>query len=330
MKPHRIPLDNTSFEGKNNAYLLDGDETVLIDSGVRTAETRSQLQHALARMNIGFDDIDRVFLTHWHQDHCGLAGEIQEQGGSKVYVHEADAPLVAMDPNARESLESTHEEYFDRWGMPRTYIDELREVLDGSSLQSPVENLELLNDGETYSVGELDLEVIHAPGHSAGLCCFAFDGPNGREVFTGDAILPVYTPNVGGADVRVEDPLEKYIETLQRLSDAGFERAWPGHRDPIAEPTGRAQTIIEHHEKRAWNVLEALEELGPSDTWTVSRHLFGDLDSIHILHGPGEAHAHLGHLEATGAIEKTSDGYRLRPETQECIDSCRENQRWPL
>lgn len=60
MKPHRIPLDNTSFEGKNNAYLIDGKETVLIDTGVRTAETRSQLQHALSQKNLEYERLAAV------------------------------------------------------------------------------------------------------------------------------------------------------------------------------------------------------------------------------------------------------------------------------
>jgi len=126
---------------------------------------------------------------------------------------------------------------------------------------------------------------VHAPGHAAGLCCFETE--SGDEAFVGDALLPVYTPNVGGADVRVERPLERYVATLDRLIDRDYERVWPGHRDPIAEPTARADAILEHHRERTDTILAFLDDHGPADAWTVSAHLFGDLEGIHIVHGPG-------------------------------------------
>ena len=43
----------------------------------------------------------------------------------------------------------------------------------------------------------------------------------------------------------------------------------------------------------------------------MSAHLFGDLSAIHILHGPGEAYAHLDHLAAHGIVERTNEGYRI-------------------
>jgi hypothetical protein len=54
-------------------------------------------------------------------------------------------------------------------------------------------------------------------------------------------------------------------------------------------------------------VLGVLNEHGPCDAWTVSAHLFGDLENIHILHGPGEAWAHLNHLERHGVVARDDD-----------------------
>jgi len=43
---------------------------------------------------------------------------------------------------------------------------------------------------------------------------------------------------------------------------------------------------------------------GAKTPWEVSADLFGSLSSIHILHGPGEAFAHLEHLEAAGVVSE--------------------------
>jgi len=49
---YALSLENTEFEGHNNAYLLDNG-TTLIDTG--------------------------IVLTHWHPDHAGLAETVQRE-----------------------------------------------------------------------------------------------------------------------------------------------------------------------------------------------------------------------------------------------------------
>lgn len=72
-----IPLDNTEFEGNNNAYLLQSDGTVaLVETGVDRQVARDPLENALADAGVSVADIDAIALTHWHPDHSGLAGEL--------------------------------------------------------------------------------------------------------------------------------------------------------------------------------------------------------------------------------------------------------------
>ncbi len=321
----RISLSNAAFEGDNNAYLFaDGPETVLVDTGDWTETTREQLRAGLDRSGVGLADVDRVFLTHWHADHAGLAGAIQAAGGASVHVHEADAPLVAGDPDAWEALQAAMERCFEQWGMPEAERARLRDVLVDPSVLGEGPEVTPFEDGATFTVEGTRLEAVHAPGHAAGLCVFEW----GEEVLSGDALLPKYTPNVGGADVRVEGALAKYLRTLDAIVAADYDRAWPGHRDPIEDPTARAETTIEHHAERAWRVLDALRRRGPCDAWTVGADLFGDLEDIHILHGPGEAAAHLDHLAEEGAVVRDGREYRLAPGVAEGLDEGDEG--WPL
>ncbi|AFZ72384.1 MBL fold metallo-hydrolase [Natronobacterium gregoryi] len=321
----RISLSNSAFEGANNAYLFAGAETTLIDTGDWLSETREQLEAGLANHGVGFADVDRIFLTHWHHDHTGLAGEIQAESGADVYVHRADAPLVEGDRAAWEELFELQEEYFEQWGMPEPDRETLRDRIVGPDETASTPTVTPIEDGDTFTVGSTELEVVHASGHAAGLCLFAV----GDEVCSGDALLPVYTPNVGGADVRVDDPLEKYLRALRTVADADYDRAWPGHRDPIDDPAGRAKHIVHHHEERAYRVLDALDRIGPCDTWTVSADLFGDLEDIHILHGPGESYAHLDHLERAGAVVSEGGEYRLAAGVDDELETI-DDGRWPL
>ncbi|WP_254528369.1 MBL fold metallo-hydrolase [Natrinema gelatinilyticum] len=306
----RILLGNEVFEGRNNAYVLADETLALVDTGVAIESIRGDLRDGLAERGYEFADVDDILLTHFHVDHAGLAGEIQAESGATVYVHEADAPLIAQDPDAVAAVRDRRRELFAQWGVPDDARAELPDFFESNDIRGPPADPTPIEDGDVLEIGGRTLETVHAPGHAAGLCWFETE--RGSEAFVGDAVLPVYTPNVGGADVRVDRPLEKYVTTLERMVDRDYDRVWPGHRGPIENPTERAETVLEHHRERTEAILDILRDHGPADAWTVSTHLFGELEGIHIVHGPGEAYAHLDHLRHEGIVSFQRGEYRLR------------------
>ena len=71
----------------------------------------------------------------------------------------------------------------------------------------PVAAGRLVNDGDTIQVGDIPLQVLHTPGHTAGSICIAIGG----HVFTGDTLFP-------GGPGRSESPdaLAQTIESITR------------------------------------------------------------------------------------------------------------------
>ncbi len=308
-----VSLGNTAFEGNNNAYVLgleDDATTTLVDTGVAVDTAREQLSDGLETYGLAFDDIERIVLTHHHADHAGLAGEIQRLSGCDVHIHEDDAPLVAAASGTIDPEADRVRGYLDEWGMPEEKQQELLSFLGSSEINGEAVDVTTFTDGKRFDLGSVELEAVHMPGHTVGLSGFAFDGHAGEEVFSGDALLPYYTPNVGGADTRVESPLAKYLDTLSAIVERGYTRAWPGHRGTIIDPPGRAADIVVHHRERTERVLSVLEN-GPATPWEVSAELFGELVSIHILHGPGEAYAHLDHLHESGIVDRAGRAYEI-------------------
>jgi glyoxylase-like metal-dependent hydrolase (beta-lactamase superfamily II) len=320
---HPIKLDNEVFEGENALYLLGHDAdgpTTLVDTGIDTPDTERQLRDQLATVDVAVTDVDRILLTHFHRDHAGLAGQIQAESGASVHIHRADAEMVT-DTDATGAYQDLLERRFTTWRMPDAAREELLQAYHGTA---PGErNLDLsvvpFENGETLAVGDRRLEAIHLPGHTAGQTGF-LDRATG-DLFAGDAVLPVYTPNVGGADVRVDAALARYAESLRRVVDIDPDRILPGHRDPIDRPVDRAREILGHHRDRTERVFEVLRRHGPADAWTVSAHLFGDLENIHILHGPGEASAHLEHLVDAGVVQVADGEYALEEGASLDIDA---------
>jgi glyoxylase-like metal-dependent hydrolase (beta-lactamase superfamily II) len=308
---HTIRLDNAVFEGDNVVYLLDppAGPTTLIDAGVATQPVRDGLEAGFDDAGVAIEDLDRILLTHWHSDHAGLAGDLQADSGAEVYVHEADAPLV--DGSGFDAWQDERSRFFERWGIPPEPLAELIDFLGKPDALAGVDaDVTTFTHGERFPLGpgsgpdgDADaLRAIHLPGHADGHAIYAYE--RRAEAFVGDVILPKYTPNVGGADPRVDRPLPTYRSSLRWLAGTDLDRAWPGHRDPIDDPAGRAEEILTHHDERTERTRDALAAVGPATPWEVGAELFGDLENIHIMHGPGEAWAHLEALAETEGIER--------------------------
>ena len=63
---------------------LDQDRVTLFDTGPSTASSLLIYQNALSGLGRSLEDVDRVFITHSHVDHCGFAGRIQEISGARI------------------------------------------------------------------------------------------------------------------------------------------------------------------------------------------------------------------------------------------------------
>lgn len=98
-----------------------------------------RLKLALERAGV---TLEKVLVTHGHMDHCGMAGVLaQDMGVPLEGPHEGDRFWIESldDPTKRYGLEGQSFEP-DRW----------------------------LVDGDTVTVGELELDVVHCPGHTPG------------------------------------------------------------------------------------------------------------------------------------------------------------------
>ena len=71
-----IPVPTPFPVGPVNVHLIAREPVTLVDTGPLTEDAWDALRHGLARHGFRVEDVERVLLTHGHQDHFGLAARI--------------------------------------------------------------------------------------------------------------------------------------------------------------------------------------------------------------------------------------------------------------
>jgi len=295
----RIKLPNPYFEKDNNAYLIDSGKVALIDTGIDTEEAFSALKRALARHGYKLGQIEAIFLTHKHLDHFGLARRIQEISGASVYIHREDCEDVARFEERFEHVNSLYAQKMELWGLPSELIEQLGFRAKFAKLGRSAD-AEALEDGQRVPVGSEEISVIHTPGHTSGSACFFFSG----ALFTGDHLLPDYTPNIGATEIAKEGMLPKYLDSLRKIRGYSHLRVLPGHGEEIRDLAERVDTILSHHKEREERILKILSDRRPRTVYQIALELFGTLKEHHALLGAGEVQAHLEVLEARRQVER--------------------------
>jgi len=78
-----------------NIYaLLEEDGFTLIDTGPNLAGVLPALEACLAEVGRRVEDCRRILITHFHMDHCGLAGLIAGCSGASVFLSEIEEQTI--------------------------------------------------------------------------------------------------------------------------------------------------------------------------------------------------------------------------------------------
>jgi glyoxylase-like metal-dependent hydrolase (beta-lactamase superfamily II) len=107
----------------------------------------------------------------------------------------------------------------------------------------------LLSDGQILAVGNLEVEVMHVPGHTPGSLLLLVHGGQHPWLVTGDSLFPGGPGNTFGdldANTLLLNGLEERV--FNRLPDA--TRVLPGHGD--ATTLGRERPHLDEWRARGW------------------------------------------------------------------------------
>jgi glyoxylase-like metal-dependent hydrolase (beta-lactamase superfamily II) len=143
-----------------NTYVLYNNEgkAIIIDPGCYFPNEQETLKNFLTD-----NSLTPVYLlnTHCHLDHVFGNKWVHETYGLEPHLHPNEEAMLALAPVSGE-----------RWGIP---------------FQNYTGPLHFLNDGDTVLLGETEIQVILAPGHSPGSICFYI--PSQGDLMGGDVLF---------------------------------------------------------------------------------------------------------------------------------------------
>lgn len=289
-----------------NAYLfVQGRKLALVDTGLNTPQAYETLRNDLSGIGFTITDIQHIYLTHVHTDHCSMAGLLQKESGAEIHLSKAAFEeyrhFRQTDPTTKQLRK-----FYARQGMSKEQIDlVIEEYEDIRGVISDFDAADFLRDRDVREFGNWKFEVISTPGHAAGHVCFFCRERN--FLLSGDHVLPYIAP-VLSPDIFDEAfrPLATYLDSLNALENLSVSAVYPGHGLAFTDLKERLTDLREHHSRRKKTVFDHVNEQ-PKTTDEISRKMvspnLADFDKFLALN---ETIAYLKALTDEGAIKEDS------------------------
>lgn len=154
-----------------------------------------------------------------------------------------------------------------------------------------------LDDGQIVPAGDVDLEVLHTPGHAPDHVCLWHEGS--RSLFGGDLLIEgstVVVPGTRGGD------LIAYLGSLARVLARAPRQVLPAHGPVIDDPIGLIERYSAHRAAREREVLAAIEG-GADSVDAIVSAVYPAITGPLRLVAVETAHAHVNKLRAERRIE---------------------------
>ncbi len=305
-----IAMEQSDLEYINTYLIEDRKGFLLIDSGWNTDMAFSALHNALIKSGHDFQSIKHIVITHVHPDHYGMAGRIKELSGATLAMHHIEKEYI--EPryvNTAPLLHQTDRMMINN-GVPENEMEELRDAsLDVLNYVVPTQPDKILHDGDMINAGAFKFQVIWTPGHSSGHICLY--EPHRKLLFAGDHILPKITPNISVNPQSIENPLGRYLQSLEEIKKLDVEMAFPGHDEPFHNLNMRINEITHHHHLRNLEILETIM-LSPRSAYSIAKEItwgnngggWEDLPPFHKRMAIFETIAHLEMMAAESRVDK--------------------------
>ena len=283
------------------SYLFPEDDGyIVIDTGYNYEKGRNAWNEVFTTLSIQPTQIKKIFLTHFHPDHAGLAGWMQQKTGAPLYMHAVDQQMMQDVWGDDYRQAARIKELLIQHGTPEELGNEIERQM--SKMIDSVQPLPIIREiPNQVELGHVKWQVLHTPGHSSGHICFYQQ--DDQILLAGDHILDKITPNISVWPRASQRPLHDYLHSLEEMKNVPIQKAYPAHGKAITDVLATINSLVEHHEQR----LAAMEEMAQSKTaYEIAHVFFGkkELTAHQWRFAIAETIAHLEYLVEEKRIDK--------------------------
>ena len=145
-----------------------------------------------------------ILLTHGHFDHILAVAALQREYGTNVCIHEAEAEALSSDKINLAAFVGT--------SVEKCTADSV------------------LHDGDMLNLADVEVRVMHTPGHSLGSVCYILESE--KVIFSGDTLFYM---SVGRTDLYRSSQQDLEYSILYKLYRLhGDYQVLPGHGEPTS------------------------------------------------------------------------------------------------
>jgi len=267
-----------------NIYVLDdGDAWFVVDTGVDSTASRESWL-SLISGPLASKPITRILVTHWHNDHLGMAGWLSRHTGATLLISDeehqrgasqADQPRQALDARERRHLlaHGATVAVLERW---------LAEGFQNMSMISHLPETYIpIGPDDLVKVGRRTFRVLPLFGHSPRAS--GLHSIEDQIFICGDQLSDRLVPPVAVmSDQPDANPFTGFIASMSliRRSIPEDTLILPGHEDPFrgvaAALTRQATKHTEvcnrllkaaHEPQSAGQLVSQLSRSNPGSTW---------------------------------------------------------------
>lgn len=300
----KIALPTPFAVGDVNVYVVKGDALTLIDTGVKTKQSKEALTQGLADLGLELSDIEQIILTHHHPDHAGALDFFAKE--IPVYGHKNNQRWLAISDDFLENHNRFFLDYASKFGVAEELQNKLIHHRDDIRFLSERKLQGFLAEGDELP-GLPGWKAIETPGHAQSHLSFYRESDG--VLIAGDHLLAKISPNPlmeppilpGGIRPR---PLLQYNASLQKILGFSISMVYSGHGDEVKGDAvaDLIQYRFERQHNRAMQVKSMLSDK-PLSVFEVCKQLFPKVYLQEVGLTLSETIGQLDYLENLGEVE---------------------------
>jgi glyoxylase-like metal-dependent hydrolase (beta-lactamase superfamily II) len=295
-----------------NLWLLaDGDGYVAVDTGIALDEVKAAWKSTLTGRHL-----NRCIVTHFHPDHLGLAGWLEQETGARLWMSQGEYLTAHMIAEAVGSYTvAAMLTFFRRHGLDETSIAALAARGNAYRRGVPIipASYQRLFADQQIQIGAHAWRTIvgygHAPEHMSLYCAEL------KLLISGDMLLPRISTNISVlAATPLDNPLKQFLDSIDALRTLPEDTlVLPSHGRPFRGLHARVAQLEAHHAERC-EVLLAACATRPHTAAELIGTLFGrEIPDPHqTMFAMGEAIAHLNYLQNNGRMRRIEENGVIR------------------